>query len=47
MTTNRSVLYDIMNTIDIFVIFNYYLFLGNFGEFLGAENTLISKLQAI
>ena len=44
MTTNGSVLYNIMKIIDIFVIYYFYLFFCDFYEFLVAENTLISKL---
>jgi hypothetical protein len=44
MTTNRPLLYDIMEIVDMFEMINLYLFFGDFCEFLGAENTLISKL---
>jgi hypothetical protein len=44
MTTNGSVFYDIAKIMDIYVIFNFSLIFGDFSGFLGAENTLISKL---
>ena len=38
MTTNRPLLYDIMEIVDMFEMINLYLFFGDFCEFLGAEN---------
>ena len=37
MTTNRSVLYDIMKIIDLFVILNFSLFFCDFYELLGQK----------
>ena len=47
MTTNQSVLYDIMNIIDLFVFSNFYLFFWDFCEFFGAKNTFILELRAV
>ena len=37
MTTNGSVLYDIMKIIDLFVILNFYMFFYDFYELLGQK----------
>ena len=37
MTMNRSVIYDVMKIIDIFVIFNFFLFFCDFYELLGQK----------
>jgi hypothetical protein len=37
MTMNGSVIYDVMKIIDIFIIFNFYLFSCDFYELLGQK----------